>query len=731
MKTFLLLLSVGLLPAVALAQQGPLGPRRSLLPEYRLLQRDDQGLVGRGKAYRADFQAEHVEFVPAVPMSPVSLSLRLRAEAAGRGTMQLLAAPSLPEADGLQVRYVRGAVVETYDVRSDALEQSFVFRELPPGDGDLVVDVRVATDLPVAAIGDDSVLFANQDGGAEIHGVVGRDGEGHTCGGSMAYRDGLLSLRLPAAFVRTATLPLVLDPLVTPRVLANTGNFTNELYAAYDASTARYLVAWCFNGNNNATEIRGLLTDGVNAGTPLVIQTTNRIAHLSVANDNLRNTFVVAWDQEVPGGPFQNPYRAIFARGVQAGGTLGPVAQITALGNGNCQRPHLASNADPTAPEVALVYLEDSNGRAIFRNLRVDAAANVSSLPTTTLSNPLYTATGVGIARTGDATNRYLVAWGENTGAANVLRRGVYTLGGLQQSVVLSSTEASTVVDVRIDGDGAAGEWALLAMCSTAHWPQPSIEHVWLDNGGPGMHSDPRYGLPSNTGSDLPAVALTPRFVHTVHQSRYNTLCVSGTPNCWESTASVLARSGCRPCTAVVDFAEWARPALLRPVAYGASGFSPEDVKLIYTDPFGGVNFDIFLCDFTTGDGAITDLGGGCGGATARASSVCAHVGGSVCLAELEGATTNNVFLLLGADRLDARGCGSCVLVPDPFTAFVIGPLSRRPGLSRVETEFTVPNVPGLVGLRLYEQWLLPDTLTPGCASFPFDLSNALQVTIN
>jgi hypothetical protein len=312
-----------------------------------------------------------------------------------------------------------------------------------------------------------------------------------------------------------------------------------------------------------------------------------------------------------------------------------------------------------------------------------------------------------------------------------VLRRGVYTLGGLQQSVVLSSTEASTVVDVRIDGDGAAGEWALLAMCSTAHWPQPSIEHVWLDNGGPGMHSDPRYGLPSNTGSDLPAVALTPRFVHTVHQSRYNTLCVSGTPNCWESTASVLARSGCRPCTAVVDFAEWARPALLRPVAYGASGFSPEDVKLIYTDPFGGVNFDIFLCDFTTGDGAITDLGGGCGGATARASSVCAHVGGSVCLAELEGATTNNVFLLLGADRLDARGCGSCVLVPDPFTAFVIGPLSRRPGLSRVETEFTVPNVPGLVGLRLYEQWLLPDNLTPGCATFPFDLSNALQVTIN
>ena len=42
-----------------------------------------------------------------------------------------------------------------------------------------------------------------------------------------------------------------------------------------------------------------------------------------------------------------------------------------------------------------------------------------------------------------------------------------------------------------------------------------------------------------------------------------------------------------------------------------------------------------------------------------------------------------------------------------------------------------MPNVPGLVGLRLYEQWLLPDTLTPGCATFPFDLSNALQVTIN
>ena len=43
-----------------------------------------------------------------------------------------------PSAAGLCVQYARDGVVETYDATIAGLEQSFVFEELPAGDGDLI-----------------------------------------------------------------------------------------------------------------------------------------------------------------------------------------------------------------------------------------------------------------------------------------------------------------------------------------------------------------------------------------------------------------------------------------------------------------------------------------------------------------------------------------------------------------------------------------------------------------
>ena len=69
------------------------------------------------------------------------------------------------------------------------------------------------------------------------------------------------------------------------------------------------------------------------------------------------------------------------------------------------------------------------------------------------------------------------------------------------------------------------------------------------------------------------------------------------------------------------------------------------------------------------------------------------------------------------------------MLVPELATAFVFGPTSTD---AYGNAAWSIPLAGGtpLLGLSYYQQWLVQDTVSPGCAALQFDLSNALQVTI-
>jgi hypothetical protein len=134
-----------LLHAPLLAQQAPdsLGhtaPRLAdVVPQFAALNVVDGVLTGAGAGYRARFDRDGLQFVPALgEAAPTEQPVQVRGVAYGRGTADLPLAQVLPSHRGQQVTFAHGKVDTTFVVRNDGIKQAFVFHERPAGRGDLV-----------------------------------------------------------------------------------------------------------------------------------------------------------------------------------------------------------------------------------------------------------------------------------------------------------------------------------------------------------------------------------------------------------------------------------------------------------------------------------------------------------------------------------------------------------------------------------------------------------------
>jgi len=178
-----------------------------------------------GRAYKASF---HDGFRMGLPVGPTVATapwLHWRTTAVLRGGVaQPLHEPVADVVDERRCEYDLGAVVEAYDVRPEGVEQTFVLRE--PGPGDLVVR---------GALGGDFVVAANEPrhGAVELRDRQGRrtltygaataiDRNGETLPLETATSDGVIELRVPAAWLATAAYPIVVDPLLTPVLMWQT-----------------------------------------------------------------------------------------------------------------------------------------------------------------------------------------------------------------------------------------------------------------------------------------------------------------------------------------------------------------------------------------------------------------------------------------------------------------------------------------------------------------------------
>ncbi|MCU0866711.1 MAG: hypothetical protein MUC36_23250 [Planctomycetes bacterium] len=245
---------VALLAALALpAQQREAATSASLAPTAPLAtaglaacvpihtQPDDggqpYGIWAAGRDYKASFDGGmcFVPYLGAGDDAPVEW--RWTTTSATVGEHQLVTrAPRLTHT-AWRAEYELGALVEAYDVRPEGLEQTFVLRERPAANGELVIRGAIASVLRAAAVGDDGeVRFVDALGRDIVHygSATAIDAAGRRQPMRTELFDGGLELRLDAAWLASARFPVVVDPLVAPVSIA-VGAPVVDVAIAHDA----------------------------------------------------------------------------------------------------------------------------------------------------------------------------------------------------------------------------------------------------------------------------------------------------------------------------------------------------------------------------------------------------------------------------------------------------------------------------------------------------------------
>lgn len=725
----LALLLPGLAVAPLSAQQDPRSSLRDVqqFADYALVQRLDGALWGLGRAYSTRFDAAGPVFHPANRTARELVAVTLATTALGRGEQLLPVPPPAPPVEQERVvRYDRGPWHERYDVRPDGLKQSFVFDQIPAGSGDLVVAIQVKTPLPLRSVDAGAVAFGDDQLQVRIDGVVGIDGAGRRTTGSLAYANGTLSLRLPHAFVQQAMLPLVLDPLISTTTLATEG-LVDSVHAAYDATTDKHLVVWCTGyGQLNNGEVRGWFVPG----GPVLLASIADNRDVWVADNNLRDCFVVSWTLGVPNAfPFSGTQFGVRVCTARSPSQIGPVLSFFDPPPVSNRAMQIASNAATSlaGQDMATVYVHDDG--AEMRSVRVQPDYSlVLANNRVTLTTSLVDC--VGISRYGDDTNRYLIARGQRgPDASGTIVMQEYSMGGATLTAPLSVPAGAIVTSpwigsLEIDGTHGLSRWSVLwgALGAYQYWPRMARVHRL----GSTLDADPTSDFPTSAGGggfDY-ALASTERTTVVVYPTRGLWHLCQQTP-CWQwSVASVTNRGGCRTCRREAIADNITSPALVRPAAEGATyPGAAEDIRLFWI-----AENSLRMATYVPDDGNIVQLTPACGGLTATTRHACAVVGGTVYQSVLEGAPANQNFLVIGADRIDAT-CGGCTLVPDPFTGVVVT-APPRDATGDTWVDLTIPNLAGLVGLRVYQQWIVPVPQSPGCTNLGASFSAAHSIVL-
>ncbi|MCA8978168.1 MAG: hypothetical protein KDC98_25800 [Planctomycetes bacterium] len=230
-------LAVVLLPSLvvagALAAQDPgdfrlrVGPLAGLADLRAPIRPDGVDTAGcsrerwaAGSGYKVSFH-DGMTFVPYLGADyPHNQPWSWRTVSVRAGTEELLAGDRAAEHrnDDYRYEYRLGAVTETYDVRAEGLEQSFVIHA-PTGAGELVVTGAITTGLDAATVpAAHRALVFHDDGGRPIFeygAAIAFDATGRRTPVATAFADGLITLTVPADWMATAAFPVTIDPLLT------------------------------------------------------------------------------------------------------------------------------------------------------------------------------------------------------------------------------------------------------------------------------------------------------------------------------------------------------------------------------------------------------------------------------------------------------------------------------------------------------------------------------------
>lgn len=338
-----------LLAGVALAQAPQRAPAGLTFPEHRGVSIDSQiagTLWVRGETYKARFDAGGVRFLPlfggATRHTP--FDLRFRAERS---------LPVEPTGQGMRVTYRQGdALTEQWNLLPRGIEQTFVLARPPAIGSEFVLRIDVDTELAFSGHRAGKGLEFQAEGLGTVtygDGVV-FDAAGARLAFASVYENGVITLRVPAAFLAHATYPVTIDPLVSTTSIAARSISEVNPDVATDPGSGEFMVVVEEILNASDHDIRafrfaadGTLLDGsvyYESGTDLCITP-------HIANFPGSRRYAVVWDNE--------------STGVQArlhappAAPLG-VAQVTSDGVGvDTQQPDVGCFAAPTTQSIAMV----------------------------------------------------------------------------------------------------------------------------------------------------------------------------------------------------------------------------------------------------------------------------------------------------------------------------------------------------------------------------------------
>lgn len=215
------------------------------LPATVLFDRPYPGeLWALGSTWKASFSPQGITYIPYLGAdAPRNFPIEMTLRSATVGGAVLPFQDGTPVTVGDQVRLDRGSFVEVYDLGLEAVEQSFVFRELPVR-GTLTVEIGVASELVATAI-PDGLRFSGVAGHVDYTKAVAIDARGRRLPLAIEWLGDAVRIAIPASFVEQAELPLVLDPILnTGGPLAPSASAQRNPDVATLQSPDRILVTW-------------------------------------------------------------------------------------------------------------------------------------------------------------------------------------------------------------------------------------------------------------------------------------------------------------------------------------------------------------------------------------------------------------------------------------------------------------------------------------------------------
>ena len=235
-----------------------------------------------------------------------------------------------PLRDGDRVLFDRGPLLEVYDLAPDAVEQSFVFPEVPRG-GDLVLTLELGCDLAGENAAHGGVGLLHALGRCSYSQAVALDGLGRRLPVETRFVGTSIGIRVPAAFLEAAEAPLVIDPVVSVEVLDGSEAYSDSNpETSYDATHARWLVVWERVVTDSDSDVVYRLLDEA-GGTVSIGYLNLDSASWSepvVANANLSDCFYVAATVNASFGQTAIKGRVLPAN-APFGSSGGPVYQIS------------------------------------------------------------------------------------------------------------------------------------------------------------------------------------------------------------------------------------------------------------------------------------------------------------------------------------------------------------------------------------------------------------------